>query len=242
MPLFSVVCKTSLQLPLTSLVLKFSLLRLFRDHPAYPRFAGVEESISQADVGYAQASTCRRIPDAYLWAISSQAGASALVAGVAALVSYKKCWDCGAPGKVRGDGHTCPSPNSGNFDTRGRRGGKGEGGKSGGSGGPKGGSARALSSPRVVDFSQTPPRSAHSARAAYMAREYHQCTAQAQQDAQRSAISAPLPPESWIVPPLPPPPAYGAPPPGAGRAQASYYPLQQQPVPDAQPLGHHSSP
>ena len=51
------------------MVLKFSLLRLFRDHPAYPRFAGIEESISQLDIDYAQAS--RRILDAYLRAISS---------------------------------------------------------------------------------------------------------------------------------------------------------------------------
>ena len=85
------------------MVLKFSLLRLFRDHPAYPWFAGIEESISQADVDYDQAS--RRILDAYLRAVSSQAGASALLAGAGAPAPNKRCWDCGAPGKVCGDGH-----------------------------------------------------------------------------------------------------------------------------------------
>ena len=85
------------------------------------------------DVGYAQAS--RHILDAYLWAISSQAGANALVAGVGAPVSNKKCWDCGAPGKVCGDGHNCLSPGSGKHANCGRCGdhcGKGNDGKSGG--------------------------------------------------------------------------------------------------------------
>ena len=40
----------------------------------------------------------------------------------------------------------------------------------------------------------------------------------------------------------PPPPVYGAPPSGAGQAQASYYQPQQWPVPDLQPLGDQSSP
>ena len=51
------------------MVLKFLLLHLFCDHPVYPQFAGIEESISQSDVDCAQASRC--ILDAYLWAISS---------------------------------------------------------------------------------------------------------------------------------------------------------------------------
>ena len=38
------------------MVLKFSLRHLFHDHPVYPQFAGIEESISQPDVEYAQAS------------------------------------------------------------------------------------------------------------------------------------------------------------------------------------------
>ena len=156
----------------------------------------------------------------------------------------KKCWDCSAPGKVRGDGHNCPTPGSGKHDpqrngnnNRGRRdGGQGKhtqqrgppGGKAGGKSGP----GRGLSKPCVVDHSQMPPRSDPNARAAYCAQEWHACTAQAQQqDAQQSAGSAPLPPESWAVPP--PPPAYGAPPSGAGQAQASYYHPQQRPVPDA---------
>ena len=66
----------------TDMVLKFSLLCLFCDHPVYPQFAGIEESISQPDVEYAQASQC--ILDVYLWAVSSQAGAAALVAD--------QCW------------------------------------------------------------------------------------------------------------------------------------------------------
>ena len=140
------------------MVLKFSLLRLFHDHPAYPRFAGIEESISQLDIGYAQAS--RRILDAYLRAVSSQAGATALVAGAGAPAAGKKCWDCGAPGKIRGDGHACPTPNSGKFDTHDHRGGKGRrGGKAGGKGGPKGGQARGLAGPHVVEYPQVPPKS-----------------------------------------------------------------------------------
>ena len=68
-----------------AMVLKFSLLRLnFRDHPAYPRFAGIEASISQPDVEYAHAS--RRILDAYLRSASSQAGAAALMAAELAQV------------------------------------------------------------------------------------------------------------------------------------------------------------
>ena len=89
------------------MVLKCLLLHLFCDHPVYPQFAGIDESISQSDVDYAQAS--RRILDAYLWAISSQAGANALLAGAGAPMPNKKCWDCGAPGKVHGDGHNCPA-------------------------------------------------------------------------------------------------------------------------------------
>ena len=143
----------------------------------YPWFAGIEESISQVDVDYAQAS--RRILDAYLRAISSQAGANALVAGVGAPMPDKKlCWDCGALGKVRGDGHNCPTPGSGQYDTRGRgnnRDGKGKHGKSNGKAGGKAsgksGSGRGLSKPRAVDPSNIPPRSDLAARLAYCARE-----------------------------------------------------------------------
>ena len=46
------------------MVLTFLLLHLFCDHPAYPQFAGIEESISQADVHYDQAS--RHVLDVYL--------------------------------------------------------------------------------------------------------------------------------------------------------------------------------
>ena len=224
------------------MVLKFLLLHLFWDHPAYPQFAGIEESISQADVDYDQAS--RHILDAYLWAVSSQAGASALLAGAGAPAPNKKsCWDCGAPGKVHGDGHNCPTPGSGLHDTHGHGNNKGKHGKSGGKAGGKSSSGHGLSKPCVVDPSNMPPRSDLSAHMAFCAQEYQACTAQAQQNAQQSAGSAPLPPESWAVPP-PPPPVYGAPPSGAGQAQASYYVYQpqQQPVPDSQLLGAQSSP
>ena len=82
------------------MVLKFSLLCLFCDHPVYPQFAGIEESISQPDVEYTQAS--RRILNVHLRSASSQAGAAALMAGAAAPggSSVRKCWDCGVPGKV----------------------------------------------------------------------------------------------------------------------------------------------
>ena len=148
------------------MVLKFSLLRLFRDHPAYPRFAGIEESISQADVDYDQAS--RRILDAYLRAVSSQAGASALLAGSGAPgapAPNKRCWDCGAPGKVRGDGHSCPTPGSGQYDTRSKGGGNNRNRRDGGKGKDRGLVVRLVASlaqaqgvPWVPPVWWTPPR------------------------------------------------------------------------------------
>ena len=68
--------------------------------------------------------------------------------------------------------------------------------------------------PHVVNHFQMPPKSDPSAHAAYMLQEWQACTAQAQQNAQQSAGSVPLPPESCAVPP--PPPVYGAPPSGTG--------------------------
>ena len=73
----------------------------------------------------------------------------------------KKCWDCGAPGKIQGDGYPCPTPNSGKFDTCDNceschsKGGCKGGGKGGGKGGP----GHALANPYVVDYpNQTPPK------------------------------------------------------------------------------------
>ena len=145
------------------MVLKFSLLHLFCDHPAYPHFAGIEESISQPDVEYAQASQC--MLDAYLWSASSQAGAAVLLAGAAAPAGNKKCWDGGAPGQIQGDGHAYPTPNSGKFDINCCN--KGGGCKGGGTPKAKGGCG--LSNSCVVDYSsQMVHKSDHQAHAVYM--------------------------------------------------------------------------
>ena len=108
-----------------------------------------------------------------LQSASSQAGAAALTAGAGAPGgSGKQCWDCGAPGgKVRRDGHACPTPNSGsgNFDTRRNK----AGGRKGG-GSPEGKGGRGLSSPCTVDYARTQPKSDPQACIAYLRWEIQQ--------------------------------------------------------------------